>query len=190
MQSFGDGIKVNTTSSAKSLSVEMIKAVFNSCTSYFMAGYFEYHYFPAKAFSKGTILVDAGFRLKRRGPPDGIQGVNIPYWLLGITPYTITPMHIEDGGLGSVNLVVGGAPKLWLVISPADKEKLEEILCRFYKNSPTCLQRVRHFNVLISPSNLRDWGIRYQVKAYEPGELIFTVPNNYHQIVNQGMYLA
>ena len=103
---------------------------------------------------------------------------------------TVATMHIEDAGLWSVNLVVCGAPKLWLVIPPAQKKKLEAALCREYESPPTCSQKIRHFNVLISPAKLRDWGITYHVKACHAGELIFTTPDNYHQVINPGSCLA
>ena len=50
--------------------------------------------------------------------PDNINGISNSTFLLGTDSQTSVPMHIEDAGLGSLNLHHGGAPKEWITIPP------------------------------------------------------------------------
>ena len=50
--------------------------------------------------------------------PDTINGISNSTFLLGTDSQTSVPMHIEDAGLGSLNLHHGGAPKEWVTIPP------------------------------------------------------------------------
>ena len=163
----------------KGFDPRMIEKYFDAWVNYSTSVDLEYHTFPATPGP--NVLVDSGPKLKQRGPEEGLPGITSPHWYLAVLMNTVATMHIEDAGLWSVNLVVCGAPKLWLVIPPAQKKKLEAALCREYESPPTCSQKIRHFNVLVSPAKLRDWGITYHVEACHAGEMIFTTPDSYHR---------
>jgi hypothetical protein len=121
-----------------------------------------------------------------------IEGVNSTYVYASYSQgQTATAMHYEDCHWGSINLMLYGAPKLWLSVEPADNKALEDGLRKLFPESTyTCSQRVRHLDVLLAPSVLRQLGVKYHVKACYPGELIFTTQATYHQIINMGANVA
>jgi hypothetical protein len=103
---------------------------------------------------------------------------------------TATNLHIEDCVWPSVNMMLAGQPKAWLCVEPEDHLKLRDSLQKHFKHRGRCGQAVRHMGVVISPRMLKQWGIRYHIQLCQPGELIFTMPNAYHQIVNLGDNVA
>jgi hypothetical protein len=121
-----------------------------------------------------------------------IEGVNSSYIYASYSPgQTATALHYEDCQWYSVNLMRCGAPKLWLSVEPASNEDLEAGLeAMFPEKMTTCSQRVRHLSVFLAPSVLKRLGVKYHIKACYPGELIFTTPASYHQIVNMGANMA
>ncbi|KAA8611965.1 JmjC domain-containing histone demethylation protein 3D [Pyrenophora tritici-repentis] len=121
-----------------------------------------------------------------------IDGVNTSYiYASYATGRTATAMHYEDCAWFSVNLMLCGAPKIWLSIEPTSNEKFEAGLGALFPGQlTTCSQRIRHLSVLVAPSVLKSLGVKYHIKACYPGELIFTTPAAYHQIINMGANLA
>ena len=103
---------------------------------------------------------------------------------------TGTSLHIEDAGLFSVNLVLGGDLKMWLIIPPSSQEALESRIREEFPADYTCSQQVRHRSVLIKPSQLDLWQIPYTIDWCGRSELIFTTPNSYHQVINCGPNFA
>ena len=80
----------------------MADGSFEACVNYSTMADLEYHLFTVTPGS--NVLVDAGPKLKQRGPPDGIAGVTSPYWYLAISPNSVATLHIEDAGLWSVSV--------------------------------------------------------------------------------------
>ncbi|KAF2728548.1 transcription factor jumonji, partial [Polyplosphaeria fusca] len=120
-----------------------------------------------------------------------IPGVNTPYWYISRRENTPATLHIEDGDLGSVNLVLAGAPKIWLFIPACEKGRLEDCMGQLYgRRRSNCSQHIRHYNALISPSLLEEWGIAYHLDCCLPGEMIITRRNTYHQVLNMGQNVA
>jgi hypothetical protein len=120
-----------------------------------------------------------------------IEGVNTTYIYASYSQgQTATAMHYEDCQWGSVNLMLGGAAKLWLSVEPAYTKRLEDQLRVLFPDMTTCSQRVRHIGALFSPSFLKSLGVRYNIKACYPGELIFTTLATYHQVINMGANIA
>jgi hypothetical protein len=145
---------------------------------------------PPPMPSHYTPFVDAGPRLRRRNAGN-IPGVNTPYWYISQCEMTPATLHIEDGGLGSVNLVLAGAPKIWLIIPEYEKDRLEHQVKQLYgPRRFECSQQIRHYDSLISPSLLEEWGITYYLDCCLPGEMIVTRQNTYHQVLNMGQNVA
>jgi hypothetical protein len=120
-----------------------------------------------------------------------IEGVNTTYIYASYSQeQTATAMHYEDCQWGSVNLVLSGAPKLWLSIEPAYTKQFENRLKEIFPKMTTCSQRVRHLGALFAPSFLRKLDVRYNIKACYPGQLIFTTGATYHQVINTGPNIA
>ncbi|EON69796.1 hypothetical protein W97_09059 [Coniosporium apollinis CBS 100218] len=122
--------------------------------------------------------------------PKPIEGVTGSYAYLSAKRGSPATLHIEDGLLGSINLVVAGHPKIWLMVAASDREKLETAVQNAFRKTTACSQFVRHKNLVLSPSLLDRWGISYQVVECRAGELVVTLPGAYHQVVNQGPNIA
>ena len=132
-------------------------------------------------------------------------GIHTSYAYRTIKGVTFFGLHLEDFKLQSLNLLYDGAPKLWLIVYPQDKDKLEHRLwdsLRLDSNGeaprnrrpqaaePLCAQFVRHLGVILKPSLLRHWKIRFSIKVQAKGDMMFILPGAYHQGINLGANLA
>ncbi|EKG09583.1 Transcription factor jumonji/aspartyl beta-hydroxylase [Macrophomina phaseolina MS6] len=70
-----------------------------------------------------TELLDCGEQLKKTARR--IPGVHTPYLYISARRGSNSPLHVEDAFLGSINIVLAGAPKVWLMVEPRYREKLE-----------------------------------------------------------------
>lgn len=125
------------------------------------------------------IELDPGHWLKQR---DNIPGVNTTYSYLACGK-TFTSMHEENVRLPSLNLLRSGGYKFWLVVKPADREKLECCMRREFQMA-TCSQALHHLSYLISPTKLDEWEISYSLPYTKPGEALVTLPGALHQVLN------
>ncbi|KAI4616629.1 hypothetical protein J4E80_005903 [Alternaria sp. BMP 0032] len=139
-------------------------------------------------------LLDAGKRLKE-ALTETVAGVNESYAYVSMASgqRTATAMHIEDCEWSSVNILLAGQPKVWLSIEPAFIDTLTARLRQVYATDLThwsCSQTIRHLNVFIPPSSLREWGIPYHIRLCRRGEAVFTTPRALHQVINLGDNVA
>ncbi|KAL0940379.1 JmjC domain-containing histone demethylation protein 3D [Colletotrichum truncatum] len=121
-------------------------------------------------------------------------GVTESYLYYSEGGQTCTGMHVEDLLVPSANFVRWGSAKVWLIVKPSSTKRLEGQIsasCATW-NQPTsiCSQFVRHLNMIIQPDTLDRWEVEYDIVHCAPGQLIFTMPNTYHQVVNLGANLA
>lgn len=116
-------------------------------------------------------------------------GIHSPYVYVS-TGTTFTSYHQEDFGLLSVNVLYAGMPKIWILVEPQSKRLFESHIAQQQKLSPTCDQFVRHCNLIVPPSVLRQWGVRFHIHVHRPGEVMVTFPNTYHAVINTGPNLA
>lgn len=123
-----------------------------------------------------------------------IVGIHTAYEYISSAAQSATGIHVEDAFLGSANVVLAGAPKVWLIISPkyleALEAKMEKKLAKGSRRLLPCSQFVRHLNALLSPKLLDEWMIPYQIVSCSAGEMIITLPGAYHQVVNAGANYA
>lgn len=93
-----------------------------------------------------------------------------------------TPFHCEDAGFWSCNRTEVGW-KVWIMIPEHHTAKFEKFIRRNW-TCGQCDQFVRHCNILIAPSRLREEGIDFDIHCSGPGDMIITKPRQYHAVVN------
>lgn len=143
-----------------------------------------------------------------------IPGVLTPYVYIG-TKNSAFGWHVEDDFLASMNILHFGYGKYWYVIPPSERRKFEEFT---QKNTTryTCDLLVRHKYLIISPSILKENGIKFGKVSFfifysfieynltvffiplqplfqiaqNPNEIIITFPKGYHAGFNSGYNIA
>lgn len=113
------------------------------------------------------------------------KGINTPYLNFGMQ-YTTFALHAEDSNLGSINVLHGGMPKLWYGIPFSNASKLEKLVKLWTPKNIQCDLFIRHKSILIPPTTLEANEIRFSKVLQEPGDMIITSYNGYHQGVNLG----
>jgi hypothetical protein len=135
-------------------------------------------------------LLDCGSLLRKH---QTWLGINTPYAYVSLAKGSPTSMHIEDANLRSLNLLLSGATKLWIVVPESERAKLEAAVRREHLRASDisrCSQFIRHCDTIFPTTTLRKWGIAFQVVRHNPGELMFTNQNAYHQVLNYGPNFA
>ena len=88
-------------------------------------------------------------------------GIHFPMVYLALPGFgTVFSAHTEDWFLVALNYIIKGAPKLWIIIHPEDKEKFEEFVPAA---SRKCSQFIRHKCLWVPPSELEKRNIGYTV---------------------------
>lgn len=131
--------------------------------------------------------VDCGARLRQTA--GRIAGVHTPYEYISSAAQSGTGLHVEDALLCSANIVLAGAPKVWLVVPPDNLAALESRMRQLgdsLRPIQPCSQFVRHLNALLSPRLLEEWGIEFDIVTCRAGEMVVTLPGAYHQVLNSG----
>ena len=100
-------------------------------------------------------------------------------------------LHREDVGTRSANRHWEGYPKLWLLIHPGSASRLESRVVETLRiQSPICGQFIRHRDLIIPPSLLRKWNVKFEIVLQGPGVQVMVGPDTYHQGINLGPNLA
>lgn len=116
-----------------------------------------------------------------------LPGINTLYMHMGERG-SGTAFHCEDAQLRFYNLNIYGW-KLWIMIDPDDTTKFERMLASKWALHK-CDQSVRHLNIMVSPKKLLEEGIRFDIIRAGPGDLVITLPRQYHAVINQTPSLA
>ncbi|PVH98360.1 JmjC-domain-containing protein, partial [Periconia macrospinosa] len=134
------------------------------------------------------ILSSGALKTKMKPTP----GVNTSYLYVSPWPstWTFNRLHWEDCGFLSANILLAGEPKVWLAIDPASNAHLEQKMSTMFPDAHTCSMWVSHASTVLSTNLLEEWGIGYTIQVCRPGQLIFTMPGTYHQVVNMGQNVA
>ncbi|KAL8410434.1 hypothetical protein RB596_000207 [Gaeumannomyces avenae] len=111
-----------------------------------------------------------------------VPGVTTPYEHIGHR-LSATCFHREDAHYWSANISLSGV-KIWLVIKPESTGAFEAYVRERY-SSLDCDQWLRHHNLLIGPSTLREAGVEFEVLSAQPGTMVVTSPGQYHMVVNR-----
>ncbi|KAI1732415.1 jmjC domain, hydroxylase domain-containing protein [Ditylenchus destructor] len=94
--------------------------------------------------------------------------------------------HTEDFEAFSVNILLDGAPKYWLIIAAEYRDKFNQLLKKLY-DLGSCPKPVSHFNFLVAPSQLQQAGIRFTEYIQYPGEIMIIMPGAHHCGFNLGV---
>ena len=99
--------------------------------------------------------------------------------------------HKEDLDLYSINYLHFGRPKIWYCIPESEAGKFER-LCQFHFNDEytACSEFLRHKSTQISPSILKNAGIKYHKIIHKPGEFMIIFSKCYHMGFNTGFNCA
>ncbi|KAK2601571.1 hypothetical protein QQS21_004889 [Conoideocrella luteorostrata] len=111
-----------------------------------------------------------------------IEGINSVFDHIG-EKGSGTAIHHEDALLLSCNITIRGR-KGWLIIRKYHTKKFEDYIRTFIKDKDNCDQFVRHQGLLISPSELHNQNIDFDIHCTMPGDLIVTKPRQYHLVWN------
>lgn len=77
--------------------------------------------------------------------------------------------HVEDADLYSVNFLHWGAPKIWYCVPPSSKAKFERLAAGMHPEAyRACKGFLRHKDILISPSILKQFNVGYQMVCSPP----------------------
>ncbi|KAL9655048.1 hypothetical protein ABK040_008831 [Willaertia magna] len=113
-----------------------------------------------------------------------LPGINSPYLYVG-SYKSLFSWHCEDLDLFSINFMHFGQPKIWYTIPSPYKKQFEDLAKQFFPEEfANCSQFLRHKTTLISPSILKEHGIKVTRVMQNPGEFIITLPGAYHQGFN------
>lgn len=106
-------------------------------------------------------------------------------------PGSITALHIELDGYPSMNILIAGNPKIWLIVDPTDAKKYSELIHRTLKSKNRCEASVVHKpGYFLTPKELEKHGIKYAFIIQEVGDLVFVGGDVPHQVINLGFNLA
>lgn len=78
---------------------------------------------------------------------------------------TFFAFHLEDGDLDSINYLHSGKPKVWYIVPGEEEKKLAHLVQEKFPESD-CDLYIRHKNVMVPPSVLRENGIRFGKVLY------------------------
>jgi jumonji domain-containing protein 2 len=99
--------------------------------------------------------------------------------------------HTEDADLHSVNYLHAGAPKAWYCVAPAHRARFESLACSYFAElSRACPAFLRHKDIIISPTLLRQSGIPFTTAVQRAGEFVVVLAGAYHAGFNHGFNLA
>ena len=99
--------------------------------------------------------------------------------------------HTEDADLHSINYLHTGAPKAWYCISPAHRARFESLACSYFAElARACPAFLRHKDILISPTLLRQSGIPFTTTVQRAGEFVVVLAGAYHAGFNHGFNIA
>ena len=178
-----------------------LEEYFESFLKYLERNHIEHEYLIAQSHdlvirdnlglpTKGNLIegLYPGDRLRRTAKH--YPGIHSSYVYMSSPAGSAFALHVEDFYLNSANILYEGAPKLWIVIAPSSKDRLESQVAKLKDSIALCGQFVRHQYLLPQPSVLRQWGIRFEVVLQRPGFLMLLQPYAYHYSLNLGANIA
>ncbi|KAL6240394.1 hypothetical protein RBB50_012676 [Rhinocladiella similis] len=105
---------------------------------------------------------------------DQIPGIHWPYGYIANDYGSLFAIHVEDGGLVSINAMYGGSATLWTVVAPRDGYLIEN------KVTGTCAQKVRHASLWIRRSDLEAMDASFVTFVQRPKEVVVVWGDAYH----------
>lgn len=122
--------------------------------------------------------------------PLKIPGVNLAYLYFGMWKSSFA-WHLEDIDLYSINYIHFGAPKQWYSISQSDRDKFYSLMSDVWpEEEKNCREFLRHKTFNVSPSFLKNHGIKVNKLVHYQNEFVVTFPYGYHAGFNFGYNCA
>ena len=123
--------------------------------------------------------------------PESCPGINTTFGYLGQAASTFA-WHVEDACLGSMNINLGGATKVWYTLSPKHQQRFRTRVLRkaFLNDFNDCLGFDQHKQCVVSPDCAEDiMRIPNIVHTHdqEPGDIVITLPGAFHSGFSTGM---
>jgi hypothetical protein len=107
---------------------------------------------------------------------------------------SVAAIHDEDRLMYSINYLISGDPKVWMIVEPADHDLcLSDLRTDMSVSGGVghdCPAFVMHKNVMLDPEWFNKHGIRVSVVVQKPGQAVVVSPMALHQVFNTGMNLA
>jgi jumonji domain-containing protein 2 len=99
--------------------------------------------------------------------------------------------HTEDADLYSINYLHTGAPKSWYCVPPAARARFESAAAAYFPQlARSCPAFLRHKDIMISPTVLRQHGIPFTCAVQRAGEFVVNTAGAYHCGFNHGFNVA
>ena len=124
----------------------------------------------------------------RIGALNAIPGVT-DWWTYYGSPGSFAPFHLEDSNCFSINIMLSGKPKYWIIVKPADADRFEMMMSIIISYEVKCKDVLRHKVALVTTDVLDEYDIGYTLVVQEPGQVIITMPRSYHMIWNSSFNL-
>eukprot|EP00242_Pyramimonas_sp_CCMP2087_P000247 CAMPEP_0198229740 /NCGR_PEP_ID=MMETSP1445-20131203/114280_1 /TAXON_ID=36898 /ORGANISM="Pyramimonas sp., Strain CCMP2087" /LENGTH=830 /DNA_ID=CAMNT_0043910213 /DNA_START=305 /DNA_END=2798 /DNA_ORIENTATION=+ len=119
-----------------------------------------------------------------------LPGVTTPYLYWGMWRSAFA-WHTEDMDLYSINYLHFGQPKSWYTIQPAHRARFEALVEGLIPElMRNCPQFLRHKEILVSPTLLKQHNIPVVRTVQHPREFILNFPGAYHSGFNHGFNCA
>ena len=113
------------------------------------------------------------------------EGIVIPYIYIAGYDTSIQPLHIEDEGFSSANILHDGDIVLWTIIPSSAKQTLEDALVDYFWNpleniEPPRLslyknyirQELRHKRLFIKKEFFKQYNIPHRIFPQNVGEMV------------------
>lgn len=124
----------------------------------------------------------------------GFPGVTTCYNYHGIRG-SLFALHDEDLFMPSLNVLIGGSPKIWYLVPQAYHDRVLDLLkvdvrgCDQYPGND-CMAIQMHKDLFLSPSWFDQHSIPVHVLAQKPGQAVLLYPRVLHQGFNSGENFA
>jgi jumonji domain-containing protein 2 len=144
---------------------------------------------PPPCSPRSWNLRRLGCLLHTAGLP-AIPGVTTPMVYVGCWRSNFA-WHTEDADLYSVNFLHAGAPKSWYCVPPSARARFEAMAAGYFPElARACPAFLRHKDIMLSPSVLRQHGIPFTCALQRAGEFVINTAGAYHSGFNHGFNLA
>ena len=118
------------------------------------------------------------------------EGIDSPFTYYG-SPGSTGPMHVEDMDLCSVNILLAGQTKHWIIVSAKESTKVRQLMAS--TNSRLFQEHPNHYRcktLILTPEALERAEIPYHEIFQREGEYVVTLPGAFHQVINLGWNCA
>ena len=118
-----------------------------------------------------------------------VPGVTSPFVYFG-SPESCFPLHTEDLDLHFISYLHSGKPKIWYIIHKSSVNKLLALVDQVHPDAPSCINVLRHKDLLLTPYFLKKKSISFDTIIQEPGQFVVSLPRSYHMGYNVGNNIA